>query len=270
MRDPAPPSLLDDLLDELTPPVPAAAPAVVPEARIVYQSARATLWHGRAEDVVPTLDSESVDLIVTDPPYGVENVSNRRRESFGQIDNDRPSDRLLVRSVLAESVRLLRQHRHLYVFGPPDALDGLKVSEVVDLVWDKGTMGSGDVRGPWGPSHERINFAAGKHRHAGKAGLPVLPARLRKSTVLRYNRPTGRKVRHPNEKPVALCRELIESSSRQGEHVLDPFAGTCSTGVAAVLAGRTVTLIESDPRWIPLAIERLREADRLADAAESV
>jgi site-specific DNA-methyltransferase (adenine-specific) len=88
---------------------------------------------------------------------------------------------------------------------------------------------------------------------------------LRKGSVLRFTRPTGRKVRHPNEKPVALCRELIESSTRQGDLVLDPFAGSGSTAVAAVLSGRRAVLVESDVRWLTLAIDRVTRAEKLAD-----
>jgi site-specific DNA-methyltransferase (adenine-specific) len=82
--------------------------------------------------------------------------------------------------------------------------------------------------------------------------------------VLRFTRPTSRQVRHPNEKPVGLLRELIESSSRAGERVLDPFAGSGSTGVAAVLLGRHALLVESDRRWIDLSIRRLIAAERVA------
>ena len=93
---------------------------------------------------------------------------------------------------------------------------------------------------------------------------------MRKGSVLRFNPPTGRKVRHPNEKPVALLRELIESSTRSGDVVLDPFAGSGSTAVAAVLSGRRAVLVESDERWLSLAIERVQAAEQIADAIEGV
>lgn len=237
---------------------------------IAYESDRVTLVHAPAETVLPTLEKESFNLILTDPPYGVEFASGFRKDSFGQIDNDGQGDRGLVHDVLRECVRVVGQGRHLYVFGPSDVLDGLKISKVANLIWDKGILGSGDLSAPWGPSHEPISFAVSKFRHAGEIGADALPVRLRKGSVLRFTRPTGRKVRHPNEKPLGLLRELIESSSRQGETVLDPFAGSGSTGIAAVLSGRRAVLIESDERWIPIAIERLIAAERAADAVEAV
>jgi site-specific DNA-methyltransferase (adenine-specific) len=78
--------------------------------------------------------------------------------------------------------------------------------------------------------------------------------------MIRQDSPGGTR----RQKPVGLLRELIESSLRAGERVLDPFAGSGSTGVAAVLLGRHALLIESDRRWIDLSIRRLIAAERVA------
>jgi len=60
---------------------------------------------------------------------------------------------------------------------------------------------------------------------------------------------------HPNEKPVSLMRALI-AKCPPGV-ILDPFAGSGTTGVAALREGRSVVLIEKDPRWAALARERM-------------
>ena len=70
--------------------------------------------------------------------------------------------------------------------------------------------------------------------------------------------------RHPNEKPVTLLRQLIESSSLFDEDVLDPFAGSGSTLEAAVLECRKAVGIEIEERFCEMAAERLR---RLTEAA---
>lgn len=233
--------------------------------RIAYESDRATIYEGDARDVLPTFDTESFGLVVTDPPYGKEFVSNQRVQRFDAMALDGVGDREAVCDVLRECVRLVAQNRHLYIFGPGDVLDGLKISAPVSLVWDKGMMSGGDLASEWGPSHEPIWFAVSKHRHAGQAGCDAIPARLRKGTVLRVPRQTGRKVRHPSEKPVGLLVDLIESSSRVGETVLDPFAGSGSTGVAAIVRGRRAILVEMNPAYVELAIERVRAAELLAD-----
>lgn len=238
-------------------------------ATLVYQSELATVWQGDARDVLADIPKESVELILTDPPYGVEWRSNTRKESFSQLvgDGAHVEHRQAVAQVLTQCVRIVGQNRHLYVFGPTDILDGQKVSEVVELIWDKGTLGSGDVTSAWGPQHERISFCVSKFRHAGKVGQSFLPTRLRKGSILRFTRPTGRSVRHPSEKPVPLLAELIESSTRRGDLVVDPFAGTGSTGVAAILSGRRTLLVEKDPQWIPIIVERMKQAESIAAQA---
>jgi hypothetical protein len=167
-------------------------------------------------------------------------------------------------------VRIVGQHRHLYTFGPGDVVAGLKTTEPVSLVWDKMRVGAGDLTAPWGPAHEPVHFLVSKHRHGGEAGATGnVAARLRKGTVLTCMPQTGRKVRHPTEKPLGLLFELIESSSRPGELVLDPCAGSGSTGVAAILRGRRALLVESDWRHARLAADRLAEADAIADRIEA-
>lgn len=232
---------------------------------LLYESATARVELADARDVLPTIERESVDLVIVDPPYGVEWRSNLRTERFETIAGDGRDERDGVREILAECVRVVGQNRHLYVFGPGDVLDGLKVTEPVELVWQKQTNGAGDLTAPWAPAHESLSFVVSKHRHGGQAGAATsVAARLRKGSVLTYGRPTGRKVRHPTEKPIGLLAELVESSSRAGELVLDPCAGIGSTGVAAILRGRRALLVETNEEYARAAVDRVRQAESLA------
>lgn len=237
---------------------------------VIYESPRARVIHGDAREVLATLPTESVDLVCVDPPYGVAWQSNLRAERFDMLNEDGASDREGVRQILEQCVRVVGQHRHLYVFGPTDVLEGLKVSAPVSLIWEKGVKGAGDLTAPWGPSHEPISFLVSYHRHAGNAGKSTsVAARLRKDSVLHFQRQTGRKVRHPTEKPVGLMAELIESSSTAGELVLDPCAGSGSTGVAAILRGRRVILVDSHEPYAQMCAERVRGAEAVIDQAEA-
>jgi hypothetical protein len=172
-----------------------------------------------------------------------------------------------VHDALAMSLRVLVQHRHVYVFGPDDVLAGLKVSEWTPLVWDKGAIGAGNLESPWAPAHEAISFAVSQHYHAGAKGKPAQPVRLRKGSVLHVTRPTGRMVkRHPSEKPVQLMTEIIESSSRAGDTVLDPFAGSGSTAVACILRDRKFVTIETDEGYVKQLVDRIRAAEEAVAA----
>lgn len=228
---------------------------------LLYQSDFNQLYCGDSLEFLKDRATESVHLVVTDPPYGVSYQSNSRTDKFAQIANDKPEDRAAVREIMEHAVRTVRQNRHIYSFGPSDCLRGLKVSEITEIVWDKNTPASGNLSSPWSKQHEYIQFCTSKFRHAGQTGKQGLPNRVRKGSVLTFTRPTGRNVRHPTEKPVPLLRELIESSSKQGEIILDPFAGVGSTAVAATLLGRRSISVELNPEYAAIALERIRAAE---------
>lgn len=232
-----------------------------------YESDLATLYVGDAREILPTLPRDSVDLLVTDPPYGVGWYSgNHRKVPFDRIVGDDGS--LDVPAVLAlVTAGVLRNHRHVYVFGyDAEALrEPLRLSATMELIWDKGGPGLGNLRLPWGPSHERLTFGVHTKSPSNRRdGHGRLAARLRAGSVLRVPKLHGNVLRHPTEKPVALMRLLIESSSLPGELVLDPFAGVGSTLVAAIVTGRRAIGIEIDKRYAEIAAERLRKAEAIA------
>lgn len=230
-----------------------------------YQRNGITLYHGDCREVLPHLPHSCVDLIVTDPPYGVRWRSNYRAERFAEIAGDDSADAAL------EGIRLalpaLRVRRHIYAFGRYD-FSSLPVVAGAELIWDKGQFSAGDLESVWGTQHEYIqflvNFPSAAHREKGRGGLT---SRMRRGTILRHQRPGGTGVAdHPTEKPVMLLRELIESSSCIGETVLDPFAGIGSTLVAAQLEARNAIGIELEERYCEVAARRLSEGVNLFSA----
>lgn len=238
----------------------------------LYRSERATLYLGDCRDVAELIEPKSVGLMVTDPPYGMRWQSGFRAGAFAEIVGD--DGTLDVPGVLAMFMRSLLDNRHVYIFGyRPDEVDtALSLASACELIWDKSGAGLGDLELPWGPAHERITFGAHwpsvAHRARGRGGLS---AKLRKGSVLRVGRPRGTGVvRHPTEKPVELISQLIESSSLRGDIVLDPFAGSGSTLVAAILLGRRAIGCEIDTEHASTIVDRLRVAERLADQMESV
>ena len=221
-----------------------------------YQHAGITIYHGDCREVLPSLQAESIDLIVTDPPYGVRWKSCFRRLEFDHIVGDEDTEAAVEGVRMALSA--LRPHRHVYVFGRYD-FSHTGLQDTVELIWDKGIQGSGNVSLPWGVEHEYIQFGvyipSGWNRKDGRGRLS---ARLRKGSVLNVPRLNATAVKsHPTEKPVLLLRQLIESSSCIGETVLDPFMGVGSTLKAAEIEGRNAIGIEIDERYCELAVKRL-------------
>lgn len=232
-----------------------------------YEDGAVSLYHGDCREVLPTLANWSVDLIVTDPPYGQDWQSNRRNSRLDRIAGDNAGANELTYEALSACLGRtapLRNRRHLYIFGRPDLSD-LPIGASVELVWDKEILGPGDLSLPWGPAHEPITFAVHTSRPSDRAkGDGRLAARLRQGSVIRGLRRSGGQlddthVRHATEKPVGLLRQLIESSSLLGEMVLDPFVGSGSTLVAARQEGRRAIGIEADESYCEVAAKRLAQ-----------
>jgi DNA modification methylase len=235
---------------------------------ILYASDAVTLYCGDSREILPTLGDESVDLLVTDPPYGVSQRANTRKERFDLIAGDAPGEaEELLASVTPDLVRVTRRSRHLYTFGL--ALQHPLVPTSVDLIWDKGRLGSGNLASPWGNQHERIYFQVrAPDKHNAEKGTGTLASRMRRGSILSVRRLSANQVkRHPTEKPVALLQQIIESSSVHTELVLDPFAGSGSTLVAAVLEGRRAIGVELDERYALIAAERLHAAEAAMKSA---
>lgn len=238
---------------------------------VLHQSDTSVVLHGDCREVLPVLGRESIDAVVTDPPYGVEWSSGRRAERFDVMDGDRANDtEALLREAVGDLVRVTRRRRHIYTFGRPLPAHDLLATRA-DLVWRKSEgPGPGDLSLPFGPQHEPIHFHVRAPDRANAAGGRQVAA-LRRGTILDYPRLNAKQVRrHPTEKPVPLLRELIEASTTPGELILDPFGGVGSTGVAAVLSARRCIVVEINEEYATIAATRMGEAERIAALAHFV
>jgi DNA modification methylase len=116
------------------------------------------------------------------------------------------------------------------------------------LVWDRDAIGMG---APFRSAHELIAFCRGPaFAWAGRRDL---------GNVLRFRWPYGVHPHHPAEKPVALLRFLIEATTWPGQAVLDPFAGSGSTLVAAKQCGRRALGVEAEERHCATSVRRLSQ-----------
>jgi DNA modification methylase len=79
--------------------------------------------------------------------------------------------------------------------------------------------------------------------------------RKQKTDIWRYDKP-NRSKEHPTMKPIELCAEAIKNSSKQGEVVLDLFGGSGSTLIACEQLNRKARLMELDPKYVDVIIDR--------------
>lgn len=214
--------------------------------------------NGDSIEVMRDMPSESVDLIVTDPPYLMNYQSRRRvaREQFRKIENDIDAHDL-IRDYLAECYRILRDDTAIYVFCSWHQIDffkteferHFKLKNVI--VWNKNNHGSGDLKGAYAPKHEFILFG-----HKGRTTF----REKRIPDVIDCAKIPSAKLTHPTEKPTELLDVFIRNSSDVGDVVFDGFAGTGSTGISAVRNGRKIIGVEIDPEYATLAQRRINEA----------
>lgn len=122
------------------------------------------------------------------------------------------------------------------------------------------------------PAQAAEGFAIMHRRDAGRSRWNGggLPAVLTGASGLHDKQALG--LTHPTVKPLWAMRQLVEWFSDPGEHILDPFMGSGTTGVAALERGRTFTGLELDPAYYAEATARItaaaRQPDMLAPAAK--
>jgi adenine-specific DNA-methyltransferase len=259
-----------------------------------------SVLHGDCRDVISTIESDSIDAVVTDPPYGI---------GISAWDSHVPDTR-----VWAECLRVLKPGGFLFSFSSPrlqhkiaSNIEGSGFTIKDSMIWLYGT--GFPKPGCLKPAHEPIIIA----KKPGKSTLNVAACRFQREhrnyglrnarrsrahvlgkhdtsadfdasngrwpanvvhdgdvldpSVARYfycARATaadrGKCNTHPTVKPEALMRHIVKLALPSGGTVLDPFAGSGSTGKAAVLEGFNFIGIERDIDYVNIAIERIREA----------
>jgi site-specific DNA-methyltransferase (adenine-specific) len=210
--------------------------AEIKQAIASSQVAVESSWfHGDWKDYADTIENESVNLLLTDPPYGMDYQSGRRKDKHSLIENDgNVGDACdVLRSCVNALLPKLCKDAHVLVFCRWDsdgafqaALRNCGLTVKSSLIWVKDNHGAGDLKGGFAPKHERII-------HAVK-GTPSLF--VREPDVLECAK-VATDI-HPTEKPVDLLARLIEATTVEGQFVFDPFGGVASTLVAAKRCGR--------------------------------
>ncbi|KKN19967.1 hypothetical protein LCGC14_0940190 [marine sediment metagenome] len=214
---------------------------------------------GDCRVIVPKLKVKA-DLVLTDPPYGVDlPTSGKAYKKFkrDEIFEDREYETDdMLRGAFKAMYNNLKDDRHAYVFiasaRKKDITKLLKeagfdVDDIL-LIWSKGTSSSAANPEDWSRSYEGI-------LHCMKGSRPLNRNPL---DVLSYKIVPSRLRIHPTEKPVALMQVLIETSTLPGELVLDPFAGSGCVGEAALRAKRDCILVEKDKDSYNGICERMR------------
>jgi DNA modification methylase len=202
------------------------------------------ILHGDCIEVMREMPTNSVDFILTDPPYLV----NYRDRTGRTIQNDTNADWL--RPAMREAYRVLKMNRVAIMF-----YGWTKVDEFFAAWKDAGFQPVGHIvfRKTYS---SKSRFLSYRHEQAFllAKGRPPLPKQPVADVIdMPYS---GNKL-HPTQKPVEPLAQLIRSFTLPGELVLDPFAGSGSSCAAALLTGRRYIGVETDDAYYQQASERM-------------
>jgi ParB/RepB/Spo0J family partition protein len=206
----------------------------------------ADTYKGDCREIMKGMIAESVDLVILDPPWGIEmdDESYMARNRTVEYDDSWEWAETLMRTTFQESFRLLREDRHAYVYFGISKYNqvlgllleaGFEVNPI-PIAWSKGQGGRPGTGMTYTNSYESI-FHCWKGRRQLN-GTPI--------NVLSFARPSDKDRIHSAQKSIELCKLLIEQSTLPGETVLEPFAGSGMATKAARLLRRKGIAIELD------------------------
>ncbi len=214
-----------------------------------YDKGGITIYHADCRDVLPSLTPGSVDLVLTDPPYGIGVLTNYRERGRGAaaLCNNYPP--IHGDDTPFDPSPLLRFKR-LVLFGANHYADKLPPSASW-LVWDK-------LNGATSKREVGFNDQADAELIWTNIGGPVRIIRHRWMGMLKDSERQDNR-RHPTQKPVAVIAKIIGMFCEPGGLVLDPFMGSGTTLRAAKDAGLKAVGIEIEERYCEVAARRLEQ-----------
>ncbi len=215
------------------------------------------LHRGDAVDWLRTLPAESIDLLITDPPYeslekhraiGTTTRLKHSKSSSNDWFSIFPNARF--DELFEQMFRVLHRNSHLYLFCDPETAFVAKPAGEragfrfwKPLIWDKKKIGMG--------YHYRSRYEFVLFFEKGKRKLNDLGV----ADIIEVPRVHNG---YPAEKPPAVAEVFIRQSSSVGDVVVDPFMGSASTGVAALTLGRRFAGNDLSNSALAVATDRLR------------
>lgn len=226
------------------------------------------LIHGDCLESLKKMPNESIDLIVTDPPYPT-TARGSAGNSGGMLQKDiNKKGKVFTHNNIdcseyaPEFYRVLKDGSHCYVMTNHINLINMLNTFTANgfhfiksLIWDKGNKIMGQF---YMSQFEYILFfrkgRGVKINNCGTSDIISVPNKKQKGE-------DGKNL-HDTEKPVGLMDVLIENSSKEGSLVLDPFMGIGAAGVSAVSLNRNFIGIELDDEYFEIAKNRIENANK--------
>lgn len=242
------------------------------------------LYQGDTLELLPQIE-EQVDMIFADPPYFLSNggktISNGRITSVDKGDWDKGGTPEYIyefnKQWLAECYRLLKDTGTIWVCGTYHNQDavcrclrelGFQILNII--TWQKSSPADMFSKSRFKFSAELIIWAAKTRKHKFNFELMTringghqMTDVWRMPAVKKWEKECGH---HPTQKPLCLLNRIILSTTQRGDTILDPFAGSCTTGIAANLLDRKFIGIEQSEEYIDLGLKRRHQIEDVQTA----
>jgi site-specific DNA-methyltransferase (adenine-specific) len=197
------------------------------------------------------IEDKSIQMMLTDIPYGMSFQSGRRKEKHLKIQNDYNID--WFPQWIKEVDRVMEDDAHLYIFCSHHKVDFFK-SEIQKyrkvkniLIWEKNNHGSGDLLGDYAPKYEMVLFCSNGNKKLNGG---------RDANIIKANRTQNKY--HGTEKPVDLMEYFIHKSSEENDTILDTFAGSGATLIGAKNTKRNYIGFEIEDTHYQTTFKRLK------------
>ena len=216
---------------------------------------------GDSKQELLSLENDSVDLILTDPPWDIgfeDRISQDRNDSY-ETKYDSGYDIMDTLTILTICYQKLKPNSGIYMFYsvvPEKVLEAQKllitagfITEPIPLIWYKGHVLSHNS----GETRHYLNYESFLYAWKGERPLLNHPS---KNVFEHQVSNTGRI--HASEKPEALLAELILLNTKENTFVLDPWGGSCKVADACLSHKRRCLVVELEESLVKLANMRLR------------
>ena len=204
-------------------------------------------YNGDCVRLMQNTSLEKCSLLLSDPPYGMDFKSGWN--DFDKVNNDKIEDTIsILDAAFSEAKKHLLPDAHVYIFGNPNEIENIKplfckyfnLKNI--LIWDREVIGMGDLK-TYGRSYDVIYFGY------NEVWKDLNGTRDR--DILRFTRVAPNNLQHPTEKPLNILEYIIRKSTSEGDYILDPFAGSCTTLLAAKNQFRNAYGFELEAKYIP-------------------
>ena len=229
-------------------------------------------------DGMKVIPDANIDLVITDPPYGIDYQSNYRTIRFDKVEGDTDSNMKMGKLAVKEIYRVLKNNTAFYCFTRWDVYprwynEISKYFKIKNcLIIKRKHTSMGDLFGAFAPEYEMCIFAMKGRRLYNKIKCkPIKRFDVKKKNKsgfsYRYSdlitsvdvNEGSSNVKHPTQKSIDIIELFIRLHSNKNDIILDPFIGSGTTAIASLKLNRKFIGFEISEKYYKIANERIRE-----------